>query len=49
LASLIAGYILIERIGRPSETLHLPDADWAKELADVFLHGVLHPVAASGA
>jgi AcrR family transcriptional regulator len=49
LVSLIAGYILTELICRPSETLHLPDADWAEELADVFLHGVTLPVAASGA
>ncbi|HNS52209.1 MAG TPA: TetR/AcrR family transcriptional regulator [Anaerolineae bacterium] len=47
LVSLIGGYVLMDRLARPSETLQLPSIDWAQELTDVFLHGVLNPPAAS--
>jgi AcrR family transcriptional regulator len=48
LVSLIAGYILTEQIIRPSEMLHLPEVDWAQELTDIFLHGVMNPAVAGG-
>ena len=44
LISLIAGYLLTERIARPAETLNLPDVDWVRGLVDIFMYGVLRPV-----
>jgi len=41
LISLVAGYLITERIGKPQTTLNLPETDWADVLADVFMRGVL--------
>lgn len=41
LASLVVGYALTERVGKPGITLNLPETDWADALADVFMRGVL--------
>lgn len=46
--SLIWGYLLTEQVIRPAETLHLPEMDWAREMTDVFLYGVMKPSAGSG-
>jgi AcrR family transcriptional regulator len=40
LVSLIGGYLLTERIGRPQQTLNLPSIDWVGGLLDVLLYGV---------
>lgn len=41
LISLVAGYLLTERIGRPEQTLGLPPLDWEGGLLDVLLFGVI--------
>ena len=41
LISLIAGYLITERVARPAETLNMPEMDWVQGLADIFMHGVL--------
>ncbi|MFZ5915332.1 MAG: TetR/AcrR family transcriptional regulator [Chloroflexota bacterium] len=41
LISLIFGFIITERVGRPTATLNLPDMDWVQGLVDIFMHGVL--------
>lgn len=43
LVSMIVGYAMTERVGRPQVTLRLPETDWADALADVFMRGVLEP------
>jgi hypothetical protein len=43
LVSLVAGYLITERVAKPTQALHLPEIDWARELTDVFLYGVLNP------
>ena len=43
LVSLIGGYILSERVIGSVVTTQLPQTDWVKGLADIFLHGVLKP------
>jgi hypothetical protein len=40
LVSLVSGYLLTERIGRPQQTLNLPPIDWVSGLLDVLLYGV---------
>ncbi|MBE2200542.1 MAG: TetR/AcrR family transcriptional regulator [Anaerolinea sp.] len=40
LISLVAGYLLTERIGRPEQTLGLPPLDWEGGLLDIFMHGI---------
>lgn len=39
--SLVAGYLITERIGRPEQTLGLPPLDWEGGLLDILLHGVI--------
>lgn len=41
LISLIAGYLITERVAKPVETLNLPEMDWVRGLVDIFMHGVL--------
>jgi hypothetical protein len=41
LVSLIGGYIISERVVGSVEYPQLPEIDWARGLADIFLHGVL--------
>lgn len=41
LISLVAGYLLTERIGRPEKILGLPPLDWEGGLLDVLMFGVI--------
>jgi AcrR family transcriptional regulator len=41
LISLVGGYLITERIAKPTETLNLPEMDWVQGLVDVFMHGIL--------
>ena len=43
LISLIAGYLITERVAKPVKTLNLPEIDWVESIGDIFLHGVLKP------
>ena len=43
LVSLMFGYLITERVAKPTETLNLPTMDWVQGLVDIFLHGVLKP------
>lgn len=38
--SLIFGYLLTERFGRPEQTLKLPPLDWESSLLDVLMYGL---------
>jgi len=40
LVSLITGYVLTERVGRPQQTLNLPLMDWESGLLDVLMYGL---------
>jgi AcrR family transcriptional regulator len=40
---LIAGFVITEGVVKSTQTLQLPETDWAQVLADIFLHGVLNP------
>lgn len=41
LLSLLAGFMLTERVATPDRLPQVADIDWAEALADVVLHGVL--------
>ena len=41
LISMIGGYVMSERVVDSVESPTLPEIDWARGLADIFLHGVL--------
>ena len=41
--SLLAGFMLTERVIKPDRLPQFADIDWPEALVDVFLHGVLKP------
>lgn len=43
LISLMAGFLLTERVVKPDRAPQFDDIDWPEALADLFLHGVLKP------
>jgi AcrR family transcriptional regulator len=47
--SLIAGFLMTERIVKGAPMLQLSDTDWAHALSDIFLHGVLKRTESKGA
>lgn len=41
--SLLAGFLLTQRVVTPDRVPEMADIDWAEALADLFLYGVLRP------
>lgn len=48
LVSFIAGFMMTEGVIGATQVLHLPDTNWASELADIFMYGVLNPSESRG-
>jgi AcrR family transcriptional regulator len=48
LISIIGGYVMSERVVGSVESPQFPEIDWARGMADIFLHGVLEHIEHGG-